>query len=150
MNFPGETWEGHEDSVDMEKQKATDFVSKVWDSSILPALCDYIKVENQSPAYDPTWRENGLLDKAVHIAVEWAKKQPGFEKVEVLKLKDEHGRDRTPLVFIDVPSNDPSCKDTVLLYGHLDKQPPLRPWAEGLDPYKPVIKDGKVRIFSIL
>lgn len=31
-----------------------------------------------------------------------------------------------------------------MLYGHLDKQPPLLPWAEGLGPYKPVIKDGKV------
>lgn len=34
---------------------------------------------------------------------------------------------------------------SILLYGHLDKQPPLTDtWAEGLHPYKPVIKDGKL------
>jgi acetylornithine deacetylase/succinyl-diaminopimelate desuccinylase-like protein len=30
------------------------------------------------------------------------------------------------------------------MYGHLDKQPPLEPWAEGLGPYNPVIRDGKL------
>lgn len=31
------------------------------------------------------------------------------------------------------------------MYGHIDKQPPLTEgWKEGLHPYKPVIKDGKL------
>jgi acetylornithine deacetylase/succinyl-diaminopimelate desuccinylase-like protein len=30
------------------------------------------------------------------------------------------------------------------MYGHLDKQPPLLPWAEGLDPYTPVIRNGRL------
>ena len=28
---------------------------------------------------------------------------------------------------------------TVLLYGHLDKQPPFTGWGEGLGPYDPVV-----------
>jgi len=35
--------------------------------------------------------------------------------------------------------------ETVLLYGHLDKQPPLtEAWEKGLGPYTPVIRDGKL------
>ena len=37
--------------------------------------------------------------------------------------------------------NAPTC----LLYGHMDKQPPLTDtWREGLHPYKPVFENGKV------
>jgi len=46
---------------------------------------------------------------------------------------------------MEVTATDPKCKDTVLLYGHLDKQPPLtESWDEGLGPYTPVLKDGKL------
>lgn len=48
---------------------------------------------------------------------------------------------RTPLLFIDIPSSDPNCNSTILAYSHLDKQPPMLPWAEGLDPYTPVIRE---------
>jgi acetylornithine deacetylase/succinyl-diaminopimelate desuccinylase-like protein len=34
--------------------------------------------------------------------------------------------------------------DTVLLYGHLDKQPEMVGWAEGLGPWTPVMKDDKL------
>lgn len=30
------------------------------------------------------------------------------------------------------------------MYGHLDKQPPLLPWDEGLHPYEPVIRNGRL------
>lgn len=30
------------------------------------------------------------------------------------------------------------------MYGHLDKQPPMLPWAEGLGPYEPVLKNGRL------
>ena len=32
----------------------------------------------------------------------------------------------------------------VLLYGHLDKQPETTGWRDGLEPWKPVIRDGKL------
>jgi acetylornithine deacetylase/succinyl-diaminopimelate desuccinylase-like protein len=34
--------------------------------------------------------------------------------------------------------------DTVLLYGHLDKQPEMTGWREGLGPWTPVIEGDKL------
>src|SRR6185436_5564305 len=48
---------------------------------------------------------------------------------------------RTPLIFIDIPGDG---DDTVLLYGHLDKQPEMKGWAEGLGPWQPVRKGDKL------
>ena len=48
---------------------------------------------------------------------------------------------RTPLIFIDMPGDS---TDTVLLYGHLDKQPEMTGWSEGLGPWVPVRKDDKL------
>jgi len=128
-----------------EFEKSTfEFVSKVSKESIVPTLEEYIRIPNQSPMFDANWRENGELLKAAKLFLNYAKNQKGFESAEIVTLQDPQGKDRTPVIFIDIPSTDANCKDTVLLYGHLDKQPPLRPWAEGLDPYTPVIRDGKL------
>jgi acetylornithine deacetylase/succinyl-diaminopimelate desuccinylase-like protein len=55
------------------------------------------------------------------------------------------------LLFIEVEgtiegqSKEDQKNNTVLLYGHMDKQPPLTAdWDEGLHPYTPVYRDGKV------
>src|SRR5207253_2234248 len=37
---------------------------------------------------------------------------------------------------------DPSS--TILMYGHLDKQPPMTGWSPGLDPWTPVQRDGRL------
>eukprot|EP01127_Copromyxa_protea_P005465 TRINITY_DN15394_c0_g1_i1.p1 TRINITY_DN15394_c0_g1~~TRINITY_DN15394_c0_g1_i1.p1 ORF type:complete len:478 (+),score=151.72 TRINITY_DN15394_c0_g1_i1:196-1434(+) len=59
-----------------------------------------------------------------------------------LELKQMPGL--TPLIFITIEGTKADAK-TVLMYGHLDKQPPLtETWAEGLHPYKPVVRDGKL------
>ena len=40
---------------------------------------------------------------------------------------------------------DESLEKTILMYGHIDKQPPLLgEWSEGLGPHTPVIRDGKL------
>jgi acetylornithine deacetylase/succinyl-diaminopimelate desuccinylase-like protein len=52
---------------------------------------------------------------------------------------------RTPLLFIEVPATAGAGKaGTVLLYGHLDKQPEMSGWADGLGPWTPVLRDGKL------
>lgn len=122
----------------MDSKKTFDFLSHEWDSSIIPALQEYIRIPNQSPNFDPNWANNGLLDKAVALEEEWVKKQ-GVDglKIEVVRLEK-----RTPLIFIEVPAfGGANANDTILLYGHLDKQPPLVGlWQPGLHPYEPVIK----------
>src|SRR5260221_779068 len=59
--------------------------------------------------------------------------------LEVIRLEG-----RTPVIFFDVPARDTSSSKTVLLYGHLDKQPEMTGWRSGLGPWTPVIEDGKL------
>lgn len=125
----------------MDAAKLYDFVSHQWDSTIVPTLSEYIRIPNQSPAFDKEWATNGHMDKAVQLMVDWvhAQKVPGLD-LEVVRLPG-----RTPLIYITVPSTDPAFNRTIFMYGHMDKQPPLTDaWAPGLGPYSPVIRDGKL------
>ncbi|MFQ5768744.1 MAG: M20/M25/M40 family metallo-hydrolase, partial [Acidobacteriota bacterium] len=121
----------------MDVNKIRSHIEKTWDDSILPALRQYIAIPNQSPLFDPDWATNGYLDQAVDLAVDWVKSR----KIEGLELEVVRLKGRTPLIYAEVPG---SSRETVLLYGHLDKQPPMPPWARGLDPRQPVIRDGKL------
>jgi acetylornithine deacetylase/succinyl-diaminopimelate desuccinylase-like protein len=115
------------------------FISGLWSDEIVPTLVDYIRIPNKSPAFDPQWREHGYMDEAVNLFEGWARRKlealPGAT-LEVARLPG-----RTPVILIDIPGSGP---ETVLLYGHLDKQPEMTGWAEGLGPWTPVIKDGRL------
>ena len=65
---------------------------------------------------------------------------PGM-KIEIVRLPG-----RTPLLFIEVPAPRTAARtnDCVLMYGHMDKQPEFTGWAEGLDPWTPVLRDGRL------
>lgn len=121
----------------MDTHATRQFVEHAWTDRIIPALTDYLRIPNQSPAYDPDWNRNGHMDRAVELVVDWVRAQdvPGLS-LDVVRLDG-----RTPLVFIEVPGQ---TQETVLLYGHLDKQPPMHGWNEGLGPWTPVISDGKL------
>jgi acetylornithine deacetylase/succinyl-diaminopimelate desuccinylase-like protein len=41
------------------------------------------------------------------------------------------------VIVADVPATDPSITGTVLLYGHLDKQPEMTGWLDGFGPWEP-------------
>src|SRR5437667_120092 len=113
-------------------------VSDVWDRSILPALTEYIKIPNRSPAYDARWKANGHMDRAVDLVAGWCRERPlAGMTLEVVRLKNERGEERTPVIVMEIPG-DPASKETVLLYGHLDKQPEMTGWEEGLGPWIPV------------
>lgn len=121
----------------MDVSKLRDFVNTTWDESITPTLCDYVKIPNKSPLFDPDWAKHGYMDEAAELAINWCKAQdiPGMQ-IEIVRLPD-----RTPLLFAEIPGE---IDDTVLLYGHLDKQPEFTGWEDGLEPWKPVIRDGKL------
>lgn len=112
-------------------------VAAVWRESIVPALHEYIRIPNQSPAFDADWRSHGHMDRAVALARQWieSRRLPGLA-VEVVQLDG-----RTPVLLAELPGQS---DETVLLYGHLDKQPPMHGWSEGLDPWTPVMRDGKL------
>ena len=121
----------------MDNKKAAEFVNAMWDDSIIPEIAEYIKVPNKSPHFDPNWEANGHMETAVAMLEAWCKTQPIKDMtIEVVRIEG-----RTPLLFIDIPGQS---DDVVLLYGHYDKQPEFSGWDEDLDPWTPVIKDGKL------
>jgi acetylornithine deacetylase/succinyl-diaminopimelate desuccinylase-like protein len=123
----------------MDTVRLKHFVETFWDDSILPSITDYIRIPNKSPAFDPQWAEHGYMEDAVKLMEGWARRQldglPGAT-LEVIRLPG-----RTPLLFMDVPG---SSDGTVLLYGHLDKQPEMKGWSEGLGPWQPVRREDKL------
>lgn len=121
----------------MDTQRLKRFVDELWDRSIVPELCEYVRIPNKSPVFDRNWAENGHMDRAVELLRAWCQRQPiSGMTIEVLRLPQ-----RTPLLFIDVPGQTPDC---VLMYGHLDKQPEFTGWKDGLEPWQPVIRDGRL------
>jgi acetylornithine deacetylase/succinyl-diaminopimelate desuccinylase-like protein len=121
----------------MNNIKNQQFVETLWDTSILPILMEYIKIPNKSPLFDPEWQKNGFMDQAIELIANWCRDNA----VENMQMEIVRLENRTPVLFIEIPgSND----DTVLLYGHLDKQPEMRGWDSDLDPWKPVLKGEKL------
>jgi acetylornithine deacetylase/succinyl-diaminopimelate desuccinylase-like protein len=125
----------------MDRRVAQKFIDELWMDSIVPELIEYIKLPNKSPHFDANWAENGYMEAAVRQLAAWAEAQD----VEGLKLEVVRLEGRTPLIFMEIEARgqaDP--EDTILLYGHLDKQPEMTGWADGLGPWTPVIKDEKL------
>ncbi|OGT45170.1 MAG: peptidase M20 [Gammaproteobacteria bacterium RIFCSPHIGHO2_12_FULL_41_20] len=121
----------------MNLQENKKFINQQWDNSIIPALSDYIRIPNKSPAFDPDWQANGHMAQAVKLIVDWCK----TNAVESMQLDVVQLANRTPLLFIEIPG---SSNETILLYGHLDKQPEMQGWESNLGPWNPVIKGDKL------
>src|SRR6185312_444543 len=112
-------------------------IGATWRDSNIGRLTDYVRIPNKSPVFDPAWEANGHMNAAVQLMADWCSAQPvpGM-RVEVRRLPG-----RTPILLVDVPGELPG---SVLLYGHLDKQPEFTGWLPGLGPWEPVLRDGKL------
>jgi acetylornithine deacetylase/succinyl-diaminopimelate desuccinylase-like protein len=121
----------------MKTKSIQKYCNQSWDETVLPELIDYIRIPNKSPMFDPDWQEHGYMDAAVAQFERWCLAQdiPGMQ-LEVVRLPG-----RTPLLFMDIPGQ---CDNTILLYGHLDKQPEMTGWREGLGPWEPVMDGDKL------
>ncbi len=117
-----------------------DYANEAWDARIVPALTDYIAIPAKSPMFDAQWGEHGMLERVVTDAARWveSRKVAGL-KLEVIRLPG-----RTPLLFFDIPATRPQSAGTgtVLLYGHLDKQPEFSGWRQDLGPWTPKLEGG--------
>ena len=130
----------------MDARQLQQHIDRVWDGDIVPQLVEYIRIPNKSPMFDADWVKNGHMERAVQQLAGWAGKRsiPGL-RLEIARLEN-----RTPLIFIDIPAfkgsaaNGGSDDDCVLLYGHLDKQPEMTGWDEGLGPWEPVLKGDRL------
>lgn len=117
--------------------KARRLIATRWESSITGELEEYIRIPAKSPYFDPDWAEHGHLDRAVEHIARWCRQQ----RIEGLSVEVVRLGGRTPLILMEVPGQ---LDDTVLLYGHLDKQPEMSGWAEGMGPWRPLIRDGRL------
>ena len=119
----------------LDAPRALQSSQRIWDEEILPALYEYIRIPNKSPAFDPRWQQN--MDRAVALIEGWCRKQPvAGLSLEVVRLEN-----RTPVIYMEVPGQG---SETVLLYGHLDKQPEMSGWRQGLSPWSPLREGDKL------
>src|SRR3989338_9941990 len=87
--------------------------------------------------FDKNWQSHGHIATAMNVLKNWCEKQPiKNKKIEMVQIEN-----RTPVMLIDIPGDS---DETILLYGHMDKQPEMVGWDEGFGAWKPVIKDGKL------
>jgi acetylornithine deacetylase/succinyl-diaminopimelate desuccinylase-like protein len=77
------------------------------------------------------------MEAAVRLMADWCREQPvpGM-RVEIRRLPR-----RTPVLLVEVPGE---LAGSVLLYGHLDKQPEFTGWQPGLGPWEPVLREGRL------
>jgi acetylornithine deacetylase/succinyl-diaminopimelate desuccinylase-like protein len=127
--------------VTLATDDAAAHVARSWDEDIVPALHDYIRIPNVSVAFDATWAESGHMAAATELLRAWCQRHAD-EGLAGATVEVQEIEGRTPLLIVDVPPvGSGTSDDTVLLYGHLDKQPPFTGWRDGLGPWEPVV-DG--------
>ena len=123
--------------------------STSWDEDIVQQITDYIGIPAKSPGFDPDWAAHGYIETVIRNAATWVEAQ----KVDGLKLELIRIEGRTPLLFFEVaaspgtaPASAPaaSSSQTILMYGHLDKQPEFNGWRKDLGPWTPKYQDGKL------
>ena len=125
----------------MDTNRLAAAIARQWDAEIVPQLVDYIRIPAKSPHFDPDWKKNGHIEEVIRLAETWAKAQPvrGLA-VEIVRLAG-----RTPLLYFDAQASGKArSAPTVLLYGHLDKQPEMIGWRKDSGPWSPLIEDGRL------
>ncbi|HED64055.1 MAG TPA: M20/M25/M40 family metallo-hydrolase, partial [Planctomycetes bacterium] len=120
-----------QDTTRIDADRAASLSDRIWEQDILPTLTEYIAIPNKSPHFDPDWVGNGHMHRAFALVRSWceARSIPGLV-VEQVELDG-----RTPVLWMEIPGVG---ERNVLLYGHLDKQPEMAGWREGLGPWTPV------------
>jgi acetylornithine deacetylase/succinyl-diaminopimelate desuccinylase-like protein len=125
----------------MDLSEVARLLNRKWDDDLLPRLVDYVKVPAKSPAFDPSWSAHAELAEVVARAHAWC---AGLH-IRDLRLEIVAIEGRTPCLYFEVPATGGLSNDSsVLFYGHLDKQPEMDGWREGLGPYRPVVENGRL------
>lgn len=107
------------------------FLDRFWEEEILPGLTAYIAVPNVSVMFDAEWEAHGYMEEALEMGRAFMQKHaPEDATLHVGRIPG-----RTPLLLLDCPG---TAEGTILMYGHLDKQPEMVGWREGLGPWSPV------------
>lgn len=124
-------------SAPLEPEALLRTVASLWRTSALPSLQDYIRIPCCSPLFDPLWRQNGHIERALTQVAAWVRSR----RIAGLRVDYSRLEGRTPALWLETPGTRPG---SVLFYGHLDKQPPMEGWRPGLGPWEPVLEDGRL------
>lgn len=124
----------------LDRDALVAYVDAKWDDEIVPALTNYIAIPAKSPAFDADWAKHGYLERVVTDAAAWSNTQ----QVRGLKLEIVRLAGRTPVIFFEAPATRAGSTETIVLYGHLDKQPEFEGWRSDLGPWQPKYEDGKL------
>ena len=123
----------------LDSAAVLDQVTRKWDGDIVRQITDYIAIPAKSPGFDKDWAQHGYIDTVLRNAASWVEAQ----RVEGLTLEVVRLPGRTPVIFFEVPATRPASTQTILMYGHLDKQPEFTGWRADLGPWTPKYEDGK-------
>ena len=123
----------------MDTEHLSQFVAHAWEADILPTLREYIRIPNKSPAFEPEWDSLPHMRDAAELLARWV----GRCRVRGLTYRIVTLPGRTPLLYAEVAPSGASTR-TVLMYGHYDKQPEFNGWNDGLGPWQPVMRDGRL------
>ena len=130
-------------AASLDAALALDQVTRQWDRDIVRQLTDYIAIPAKSPGFDPDWAAHGHIETVLRNTASWIEAQ----KVEGLTLEIVRLPGRTPVLFFEIAATraaDAGSSQTVLMYGHLDKQPEFNGWRHDLGPWTPKYEDGRL------
>jgi acetylornithine deacetylase/succinyl-diaminopimelate desuccinylase-like protein len=105
----------------------------------LETLTTFATIPCLSPGFDTEWVQHGHIDRAIELLSDWALAR----NIADFDVEIHRHEGRTPILVVTVAATAPG-DGTAVLYGHLDKQPPLGNWSEGLGPYEPVRRDDRL------
>lgn len=112
-------------------------IEEAWRGDALEALADFVRLPALSPDFDAQWEQNGVLLRALEDAARWGKTHFPDGIFEILSHPGV-----TPVLWVAIPGTRPGRP--ALFYGHFDKQPEAGTWSEGLAPFEPVLRDGRL------
>ena len=106
-------------------------INSAWDDDAIPVLMQYIEIPARLPMFDPDWESAGHIDAAAELFLAWVQGRELLGlSVELVRLPG-----LTPVLVAELPATRSElANSTVVLYGHMDKQPEMLPWSEGLGP----------------
>mgnify|MGYP002517610853 CR=1 FL=1 len=126
----------------MKFDKLESRINAIWEEKTQSAIEIFVTRKALSPGFDTEWRKKGVLRQVCEEAAQFGR---SFFPKGDFEVIDDEGKSPSLIFSIPATGNYARASDkTVFFYGHLDKQPEATGWSNGLGPWKPVIRDGKL------
>lgn len=114
-------------------------IEEAWSTHALEELKKFVSLPAKNQVFDPSWKENGFLMQALKNARRYGLSCFPDATFEILEIEGA-----TPALFIDIPAQGGHDGRPAFFYGHFDKQPEMDGWSDGLGPFNPVVRGGRL------